>query len=55
MTANPTRLTAPTLLAVHALLATHPQQPKGRELAAMVRAAYLETEPTETNPKETER
>ena len=48
-------LTAPTLLAIHALLATHPQQPKGRELADVVRAAYLETEPTETNPKETER
>lgn len=55
MTANPTRLDSPTLLAIHALLATHPQQPKGRELADAVHAAYLETEPTETNPKETER
>lgn len=45
---------APTLLAIYALLATHPQQPKGRELAAVVRAAYLETE-TEPNPKETDR
>ena len=47
-------LTAPTLLAIYALLATHPQQPKGRELADVVHAAYLETEP-EPNPKETDR
>ena len=53
MTANPARrLDGPTLLAVYALLSTHPQQPKGRELAAVVLAAI--PDPTETEPKETE-
>ena len=45
---------APTLLAICALLSTHPQQPKGRELAAVVRAAIPDPDPTETEPKETE-